>query len=99
MLNCDGRKKSDGASHFTQSEDCDQLQRVASCQPAGVFTRAYLRIAATGRTYERAILIHVPVSGVLRVIAAAQHASLSTLLVCSNQQPMTDIIRLDNQPI
>ncbi len=59
VLNCDSRKKSNGASYFTQSEDCDQLQRVASCQ-AGVFTRAYLRNAATGRTYERALLIHVP---------------------------------------
>ena len=33
VLNCDGRKKSNGASHFTQSEDCDQLQRAESCQP------------------------------------------------------------------
>ncbi len=90
VLNCDGRKKSNGASHFTTLISF-RGWRVVSL--AGVFTRAYLRNAATGRTYERALLIHVP--GVLRVIAAAQHASLSTLLVCL----MTDFIRLDNQPI
>ncbi len=33
MLNSDGSKKSDGASHFTQSEDCDRLQRAEGCQP------------------------------------------------------------------
>ncbi len=32
-LKGDGRKKSDGASHFTQSEDCDRFQRAESCQP------------------------------------------------------------------
>ena len=33
VLHSDRRKKSYGASHFTQSEDCDQLQRAESCQP------------------------------------------------------------------
>ncbi len=35
VLNSDGSKKSDGpgASHFTQSEDCDRLQRAESCHP------------------------------------------------------------------
>ena len=29
----------------------------------------------------------------------ASIAILSTLLACSNRQPMTDLIRLDNQPL
>jgi len=87
-----------GAPQVSRSEDWIACvwRRVAS--QAGVFTRACLRNAATDWSYGSALLYRVP-SGVLRGKAALQHASLSTLLACSNRQPVTAVFRLDTQPI
>jgi hypothetical protein len=73
-----------GAPQVSQSEDwiARVWRRVAS--QAGVFMRAYLRNAATDWSYGSALLHRFP-SGVLRGKAALQHASLSTLLACSNR--------------
>jgi hypothetical protein len=48
--------------------------------------------------YERALSDSIP-NGVLRGIAAIQHASLSALLVCSYWRQVTAVFRLDNQPL
>ena len=87
-----------GAPKVSQSEDWIANVRRRVVSQAGVFTRAYPRNAATDWSYERALLHRVP-NGVLHGIATIQQASLSTLLVCSNRQPITDLIRLDNQPL
>jgi hypothetical protein len=64
-----------GAPQVSQSEDWIACvwRRVAS--QAGVFTRAYLRNAATDWSYGSALLHRFP-SGVLRGKAALQHASV-----------------------
>ena len=64
-----------GAPQVSQSGDWIACvwRRVAS--QAGVFTRAYLRNAATDWSYGSALLHRVP-SGVLRGKAALQHASV-----------------------
>jgi hypothetical protein len=86
-----------GAPTVLQSEDWIANIRRRVVSQAGVFTRAYPRNAATGWSCERALLHRIP-NGVMRGIATIQQAPLSTLLVCSNRQPITDLIQLDNHP-
>ncbi len=89
---------SNGAPQVSQYEDWIACVRRRVASQAGVFTRAYLRNAATDWSYGSALLHRFP-SGVLRDKAALQHASLSTLLACSNRQPVTAVFQFDNQPI
>ena len=65
-----------GAPKVSQSEDWIANVRRRVVSPAGAFTRAYPRNAATDWSYERALLHCVP-KGVLRGIVTIQQASLS----------------------
>ena len=66
---------SNGAPQVSQYEDWIACVRRRVASQAGVFTRAYLRNAATDWSYGSALLHRVP-SGVLRGKAALQHASV-----------------------
>ncbi len=63
VLHSDHCKKYYGALHFTQSEDCNQLQRAESCQPGRCLNASVSqerRNPVTCWSYERALLHRVP---------------------------------------